>query len=407
MVAWGRDKIWRVRGAFDELEIELDPRPTALVDDDAVGRTRRHLRALLEGLDDTVGAHRVLVEIYLRMFGVSGNDDRNGASELASGSRYAQIVGERLDAAASMGRLVVRVIERERVPAQPASATAPVPIFIPLLEAPEAATSWIGLALVDQNEAPVPGRPYRVVAADSQVYEGTLDEEGTAVVQGLENGLCRVSCPAATPHPSLTYTVQDGDHISGIAQQFGFDDYTVVWNRPENADLRALRDDPHVLAPGDQLFIPELKDMPVSRKTGDTYTFDLSISPLRLRIQLLDLLGNPVAGAAVTAANRPFTTDGNGVVGFDVAKTAQSVDLDSPVGDISLDVADLNPTDDDSDAGWKARLMNLGFLWDPTVDDDDDEMVIAVQDFQAQYDLPVTGELDDATKAQLVQAYGC
>jgi hypothetical protein len=404
---WGRDNIWRVRGAFDELEIELDPRPTAVADGDAISRTRRHLRALLEGLDDAAEARRVLLEIYTRVLGFSGSDDRNGTSELESGSRFAQIVGGYLDAAASMGLLVVRVIERERAPGPSASPTAPVPIFKPLLEPPEPAISWIGLALVDQNETPVPGRPYRVVAADGGVYEGTLDDGGTAVVQGVENGLCRVSCPAVTPHPSLTYTVQDGDHISGIAQQFGFDDYTVVWNRPENADLRALRDDPHVLAPGDSLFIPELKDMPVSRQTGDQYTFDLSISPLTVRVQLLDLLGNPLAGAAVTVANKPLTTDGNGVVGFDVAKGAQSVELDAPVGEMSLDVADLNPIDDDSDAGWKARLANLGFLWDPTVDDDDDEMVIALQDFQEQAGLPVTGQLDDATKAQIVQVYGC
>jgi peptidoglycan hydrolase-like protein with peptidoglycan-binding domain len=34
-------------------------------------------------------------------------------------------------------------------------------------------------------------------------------------------------------------------------------------------------------------------------------------------------------------------------------------------------------------------------------------MLIALQDFQAQYKLTVSGQLDDATKAQLLQVHGC
>ena len=298
---WGRDNIWRVRGAFDELEIELDPRPTAVADGDAISRTRRHLRALLEGLDDAAEARRVLLEdlhARARVF----RERRSLRGLRARGRiRATRRSWAGPDAAASMGRLVVRVIEPERAPGPSASAAAPVPIFKPLLVAPEPETSWIGLALVDQNETPVPGRPYRVVAADRGVYEGTLDDGGTAVVQGLENGLCRVSCPAVTPHPSLTYTVQDGDHISGIAQQFGFDDYTVVWNRPENADLRALRDDPQLLAPGDSLFIPELKDMPVSQADG---------GPLHVRP--IDLAADGARAAARSARQPPCGSGGDG-----------------------------------------------------------------------------------------------
>ncbi len=200
---WARDKIWRVRGAFDELEIELDPRPTVVADDDAISRTRRHLRALLEGLDDAAEAHRVLLEIYTRVLGFSGSDDRSGVSGLEAGSRYAQIVGERLDAAASMGRLVVRVIERERAPG-PSAGPPPVPIFKPLPVAPEPETSWIGLALVDQNEAPVPDRPYRVVAAEGGVSEGTLDDAGTAVVPRPHTPPANTSaCSMCLAFPSL------------------------------------------------------------------------------------------------------------------------------------------------------------------------------------------------------------
>jgi hypothetical protein len=49
----------------------------------------------------------------------------------------------------------------------------------------------------------------------------------------------------------------------------------------------------------------------------------------------------------------------------------------------------------------------MGFLWDATVEDTDDEMVIALQDFQAQYSLTISGQLDDATKQQLLKVHGC
>jgi hypothetical protein len=37
--------------------------------------------------------------------------------------------------------------------------------------------------------------------------------------------------------------VKLGDHISGIAQSFGSDDYNHVWGHPDNADLAAQRTD--------------------------------------------------------------------------------------------------------------------------------------------------------------------
>ncbi len=402
--AGGGNGVWRIRGGFEDLELRLDP-PRGAPDGTTAARTCQQVRWMMANLAFPE-ARASLVAIHACLLGGSAQDLNDLAGELERRPWLADRVCRDLEAAAEMGRLVARPVPLERGAAKAGTGLPKKAPFVPLPPVHEPETSWIGLALVDQNGAPLPGRAYRVVAADRRLYEGTLGDDGTAVVRGLENGLCKVACPAVTPHPSLIYTVQEGDHLSGIAQQYGFDDYTVVWNHPQNASLRSLRDDPHVLAPGDQVFIPELKEAPVGRKTGDEYTFDLSVSPLKVRLQLLDLLGKPVAGAAMTAADRPLTTDGNGLVGFTVSKTTQDVDLDAPPGDAALDVADLDPPDDTS-TGCKARLFNLGFLWDPTVDDDDDEMVVALQDFQAHVGLPVTGQLDDATKTQLVQVHGC
>jgi hypothetical protein len=128
--------------------------------------------------------------------------------------------------------------------------------------------------------------------------------------------------------------------------------------------------------------------------------------PLRLR--WLDLVAKPVSDSALAVAETQLTTDGDGYVDAMVDEQAASVpleisDLEGPV-DMALGA--LGEVGDDGDSGWKARLYNLGFLWDPAADDDDDETVIALQDFQAQYQLPVTGKLDDATRGQIAQVYG-
>jgi hypothetical protein len=95
-----------------------------------------------------------------------------------------------------------------------------------------------------------------------------------------------------------------------------------------------------------------------------------------------------------------------GLVEANIDKTGRSVSTETPDETFQLAVGDINPSDDTTDAGYKARLFNLGFPWDPTVGDTDDEMIIALQDFQAQYSLSISGQLDDGTKSQLSQVYG-
>lgn len=58
-------------------------------------------------------------------------------------------------------------------------------------------------------------------------------------------------------------------------------------------------------------------------------------------------------------------------------------------------------------AGWKARLFNMGYLYDPDVDGDDAEFAFAVSDFQVDNGMDVTGKLDDTTKSKVKEVYGC
>lgn len=55
---------------------------------------------------------------------------------------------------------------------------------------------WIEIELVDQDDHPIPGEPYRVTLPDGEsVAEGTLDEKGLARLEGIEPGSCKITFP--------------------------------------------------------------------------------------------------------------------------------------------------------------------------------------------------------------------
>jgi len=283
----------------------------------------------------------------------------------------------------------------------------PIPVLGPDPEPHEVPLTWIGLALVDADGNPVPRRPYRVVTAKGEEINGTLDEEGKARIPGLDAGSCTIVCPYLAPHPKVVHEVADGDHLSGIAVLYGEDEYAWVWNDPANAELRNARTDPHVLSPGDTVTVPERAEDPgVAKPTGQTHVFNVASSPLKLRLVLLDLTGKPLADQSVGMDGEALQCDGSGLVEVDLDKTARDVQATLPSGPVDLLPGALDPGDGEGDAGWRARLYNMGFLWDASAAANDDEMVIALQDFQAQYGLAVTGSLDDATRAKIASVHG-
>jgi len=385
---------WRVRLPFGDIELELHP-----VSVDAATREAsvREVRRLVDELRHRQpSVRRVVLEVYARVRGLSATTPPRD-----------DVVGEELLAAARAGILGVRRIERRAVVVPDAAPSSEVLGPDSSQESTVTSKTWVGMVLFDQDGTPVPNRPYRVIPPDGKQVDGTLDSNGSAILNGLDPGNCQIWCPYVEPRPEMAYTVKQGDHVSGVAETYGFDDYTVVWSDPGNSDLQNQRPDPHVLVPGDPLTIPEIKAQPPANKpTGAKHQFTLERTPLKVRLKLLDLAAKPIAGAAVTVAGTQLTTDGTGLVETTIDKTARAVPVQEADATFSVDVGAINPADDATDAGYKARLFNMGFLWDPSVSETDDEMIIALQDFQAEYKLTVSGQLDDATKTQLTQKYG-
>jgi hypothetical protein len=384
---------WRLRDVGDDVIVEAWP--SARLPELELATVWEVETLLRRGLDDRDrAANRLLLEVHAELYGVTSR----GTSPAT--------LRQDLTASARACNLVVR---REMRP------SVQIPLFDAVLEPvlgpstgpPEAELAWIGIMLVDQDGVPVPNRPYRVIAPDGQTYQGQLDSHATAFVRNIPPGSCTVFCPDYAPHDSLTYVVQPGDHISGIALQLGFEDYTVVWGHAKNAALSGKRDVSHALNEGDEVYVPELKSTAASKPTGIKHTFTIKASPLKLRVKLLGTDMKPITNAACTLGGTALTSDGDGVVEIPVDKLATSSTLTVDGTDQAMAIGRLNTVDDTTQAGWKARLFNLGFLLDPTLPDGDGELLFALQDFQAEHSLDVSGTFDDATKSKLKDVHGC
>lgn len=54
---------------------------------------------------------------------------------------------------------------------------------------------WVEIELIDNDGTPMGGQKYKVMLADGSVKEGTLDDDGTARLQGIPPGRCEVEFP--------------------------------------------------------------------------------------------------------------------------------------------------------------------------------------------------------------------
>lgn len=222
----------------------------------------------------------------------------------------------------------------------------------------------------------------------------------------------------------MDYTVQSGDCMSSIGFEKGFY-WKMLWNLPENAALKAKRKNPNVLMTGDIVYIPDLKPKQESRPASARHQFVLKGVPEKLHITLLDYNHKPRPNLdyiiVIDGNARRGKTDASGGIKESIppnAKTgkltfAAPANVDSTGKPIpgktknqvmKLQLGNLNPISEVS--GLKARLANLGFYKGPIDENLDAATKQAISAFQKKKGLPVTGVLDDATKAQVQKIHG-
>jgi N-acetylmuramoyl-L-alanine amidase len=208
--------------------------------------------------------------------------------------------------------------------------------------------------------------------------------------------------------------VKQGDHLARIAKQYGFADYRTIWNHAQNAQLRQKRENPHVLHPGDEVFVPELQTREESKSTEQKHPFVLHRLPLTLRLVLEDVYERPIANAACELAGDTearLTTDAQGEFEQPISPMVHDVlltirDPQTAIHDVQLSVkvGDLDPVDEIS--GQQGRLKNLGYYSGPMDQPDERLLKIAIEEFQCENGLTVDGICGPNTQKKLKQVHG-
>jgi N-acetylmuramoyl-L-alanine amidase len=201
-----------------------------------------------------------------------------------------------------------------------------------------------------------------------------------------------------------THVVAQGEHISSIAAQYGFSNYKTLWDDPNNADLKKLRENPNVLLPGDQVFIPDRATRTESIPADARSSFVLEVKPLKLRVKLLDLSDDPIdrIGKATTRAGPQDVSPQGHIYEADIDTLDTDVTLDftsDPPLSVHLAVGSLDPVKEQT--GQRERLNNLAYFAGFSQQIDPQQFQWAVEEFQCDHKktdgLKVDGNIDEST----------
>jgi len=210
------------------------------------------------------------------------------------------------------------------------------------------------------------------------------------------------------------HEVVQGEHISRLAEKYGFADFRTLWNHAGNSSLKQLRKNPNVLFPGDTVVIPDKELKKEACQTTRIHRFVVPVQSLKLRIVVKDFGRKPVANAPCTleveGSAQDLTTDGNGQLERDIQRSAEIAKLTLPRSEYSVKIGHLDPVEETS--GVIARLNNLGYYVAPESERGEDEVRSAIEEFQRDHDLvPAggrpSGVADEPTRAKLKEAHGC
>jgi N-acetylmuramoyl-L-alanine amidase len=205
-----------------------------------------------------------------------------------------------------------------------------------------------------------------------------------------------------------TIVVEPGDCFINLSKQKGFD-WDTIWNHSQNAELQERRKHLNIIKPGDRVFIPDLTIKEVDRPTDKLHRFVRKGLLASFTITLLDL-GLPRANErytlTVNGRSKEGHTDGNGTLTEKIPPDARDglLLLGENQEEITIYFGYVDPIEEIS--GVKGRLRNLGFYYGKIDDELTPETTVALAEFQHSVNLSAEGELNDETRAALVEAHG-
>lgn len=215
-----------------------------------------------------------------------------------------------------------------------------------------------------------------------------------------------------------THTIQQGETLTRIAQQYKFTSWKDLYNHPDNAQFRTLRDNPDIILPGDQIIIPDPEPKKVPIKAGASHTFQLKKEVEYLNISLKGANSDSLKGTRVVlnvgeeridlvlSGDKPLKVPlSNGNEASGVLEIYDTPEDEEPSQTIDLLVGHLDPVEELS--GIQARCNMLGHhcgVVDGIMGGNTRE---GVKSFQLKYQLEVDGEPGSKTQEKLKEIYGC
>ncbi|MEZ4302729.1 MAG: peptidoglycan-binding domain-containing protein [Polyangiaceae bacterium] len=201
------------------------------------------------------------------------------------------------------------------------------------------------------------------------------------------------------------HVVSQGEGISSIADQHGFSPAT-LWDHPDNAGLRETREDPDILAPGDEVSVPDKRPKDIDCQTGKRHRFRRLGVPALLRLQVFvgsEKRVNQPYRLEIDGVVRRGTTDDDGVLTAGVSPQARRAKLWIGPDDHELDIR-LGHVDPLSTlAGVQSRLQNLGFDCGSQPGVMDAATRAALLAFQELAGIPATDDWQDAATRDALQ----
>ena len=290
--------------------------------------------------------------------------------------------------------------------------------------------TWVEVELLDQNRRPVKGAKVEITLPDGSTTRGNLSSEGTLRVNGIDPGSCAVTFPdldgrewkrsgdvpsgaavellSGSPRiPSGAYTVKQGDYMASIAREAGFLTASTIWEDGANASLRGRRN-ANVLYPGDVVQVPVRQRKTESVATGEKTTFATVGEAVTVKLVVLAWDGTPLSNTEVqmrldTAETARTAEDGSARRNVNPAGPREG-NLTVRNFSLPLRLGHLDPAEEFSGQVW--RLNNLGYRAGEPADGQDMNFRSAVEEFQCDNGIAVTGRCDAATQDKLRTVHG-
>jgi N-acetylmuramoyl-L-alanine amidase len=215
----------------------------------------------------------------------------------------------------------------------------------------------------------------------------------------------------------MIHVVRPGECLSSIATSYGYRDWRIVYDHPQNAGFRAKRQNPNIILPNDEIFIPTKAEASRTCATGQTHVFRLTAARTLLRLAPQDATWSLCPGRRfrLEVEGAP-PTDGvipdDGLIEVPIPSDAATgtltvwIDEAHPDGQSwELRLGALDPVE--SMTGIQARLNNLGFDCGPVDGDCGPLTRAAVRAFQERHGLTIDGIPGPLTQAKLEEVHGC